>query len=146
MADRKELIEERIEDIRQEISDSTLSAEEKNVSLGIVSIVGLVDEEVNDAHKRIDIRKAEYKELIDSMKDLSSEMSHLSGMLEEYARTSNNLLQEYSKKVSQIVKSDKKQNIFISLSLLVLSMSCATTFSGISILKAVWEFIMKLPL
>lgn len=146
MADKKLVIAEKIEDIRQNISDSEMGTTEKNAMLDIVQVVEMVDDEVNDAHYRIDLRKAEYKELVDSITTLNNGLTNLSGMLQEYAKTNNGLLEQYNEKVMQIIKSDKKQNIFISISLLVLSMSSLTAFSGISLLKALWELIMKLPL
>lgn len=144
--DRKLLIGSRLDEIRQDITDSGMGSEEKNAMLDIVQVVSLVDDEVNDAHYRIDLRKAEYRELVDSITTLNNGLTNLSGMLQEYARTNNGLLKEYNEKVMQIIKSDKKQNIFISISLLVLSLSGITAFSGISVLKAVWELITKLPL
>lgn len=144
--DRKLLIGSRLDELRQDITDSGMGSEEKNAMLDIVQVVSLVDDEVNDAHYRIDLRKAEYRELVDSITTLNNGLTNLSGMLQEYARTNNGLLKEYNEKVMQIIKSDKKQNIFISISLLVLSLSGITAFSGISVLKAVWELITKLPL
>ncbi len=144
--DRKLLIGSRLDELRQGITDSGMGADEKNAMLDIVQVVSLVDDEVNDAHYRIDLRKAEYRELVDSITRLNNGLTNLSGMLQEYASTNNRLLEEYNEKVMQIIKSDKKQNIFISISLLVLSLSGITAFSGISVLKAVWELITKLPL
>ncbi len=146
MADRKDLIEERIDEIRQTLNECDLSASSKNYLNDVVNLIDLVDKEVNDAHYRIDIRKSEYKELIESMTELNKELSNLSGMLKEYASTSNKLIEEYSTKVTQIIHSDRKQNLFISISMLVLSLSCATVFSGIPVLGKIWSFIQKLPI
>lgn len=146
MADRKDLIEERIDEIRQDLVDCDLSAEQKNRLMDLVNLVDLVDKEVNDAHYRINIRKNEYNDLIESMSELNKELSNLSGMLKEYASTSNKLIEEYSNKVTQIIHSDRKQNLFISISLMILSLSCATMFSGIPVLGKLWVLIQKLPI